>query len=157
MPKALREPGCRVNRASPAATFGRVRNSRAWGHDKRRKILSLPPVPTREFRKKMEAASVSEPALRAFKRNYSQLEHNDCSAVKTKCSSTPSHLTRRCNRRKPDAQPTTTRICFSERKPKKGFQPRIHTDNDSSIRGDPCPSVAHSGKPSFPIVSVGQL
>ncbi len=30
-----------------------------------------------EFRQKMEAAGVSEPAIRAFERNYAQLEHHD--------------------------------------------------------------------------------
>jgi UDP-N-acetylglucosamine pyrophosphorylase len=38
-------------------------------------------MPIREFRKKMEAAGVSEPAIRAFERNYAQLEHNDSGLI----------------------------------------------------------------------------
>ncbi len=38
-------------------------------------------MPIREFRKKMEAAGVSEPAIRAFERNYAQLEHHDSGLI----------------------------------------------------------------------------
>ena len=38
-------------------------------------------MPIREFRTKMEAAGVSEPAIRAFERNYAQLEHDDCGLI----------------------------------------------------------------------------
>jgi UDP-N-acetylglucosamine pyrophosphorylase len=38
-------------------------------------------MPIREFRTKMEAAGVSEPAIRAFERNYAQLEDNDCGVI----------------------------------------------------------------------------
>ena len=38
-------------------------------------------MPIREFRKKMEAAGVSEPAMRAFERNYAQLEHQDSGLI----------------------------------------------------------------------------
>ncbi len=38
-------------------------------------------MPIREFRKKMEAAGVSEPAIRAFERNYAQLEHQDSGLI----------------------------------------------------------------------------
>lgn len=38
-------------------------------------------MPIRDFRKKMEAAGVSEPAIKAFERNYAQLEHNDSGLI----------------------------------------------------------------------------
>jgi UTP--glucose-1-phosphate uridylyltransferase len=38
-------------------------------------------MPIREFRTKMEAAGVSEPAIRAFERNYAQLELHDCGLI----------------------------------------------------------------------------
>jgi UTP--glucose-1-phosphate uridylyltransferase len=41
----------------------------------------MPPMPIREFRTKMEAAGVSEPAIRAFERNYAQLEDHDCGVI----------------------------------------------------------------------------
>lgn len=37
--------------------------------------------PINEFRSKMEAAGVSEPAIRAFERNYAQLEDADCGLI----------------------------------------------------------------------------
>jgi UDP-N-acetylglucosamine pyrophosphorylase len=41
----------------------------------------MPHMPIREFRTKMEAAGVSEPAIRAFERNYAQLEDLDCGLI----------------------------------------------------------------------------
>ena len=41
----------------------------------------MPPMPIREFRNKMEAAGVSEPAIRAFERNYAQLELENCGLI----------------------------------------------------------------------------
>ncbi len=38
-------------------------------------------MPIREFREKMEAAGVSEPAIRAFERNYAQLERHDSGLI----------------------------------------------------------------------------
>jgi UDP-N-acetylglucosamine pyrophosphorylase len=45
-------------------------------------------MPIREFRTKMEAAGVSEPAIRAFERNYAQLEHDDSGLI-PECSIEP--------------------------------------------------------------------
>ncbi len=41
----------------------------------------MPPMLIREFRTKMEAAGVSEPAIRAFERNYAQLGQDDCGLI----------------------------------------------------------------------------
>ncbi len=48
---------------------------------KRRKSASCAPMPIREFRTKMEAAGVSEPAIKAFERNYAQLGQDDCGLI----------------------------------------------------------------------------
>ena len=41
----------------------------------------MPRMPIREFREKMEAAGVSEPAIRAFERNYAQLAEQGCGLI----------------------------------------------------------------------------